>query len=142
MKLLLLLFTALSVGCALVMQDSPPAAPLALTAEPQPGLFAITATLADANNPAEMAASVVYTKLALTRKLAAAKLRHRQENIARGVPFANLRGGIDADEARALQSWADAARARLDAAVARKDLHTIQMVGAAVATDYQHLEAK
>jgi hypothetical protein len=67
-------------------------------------------TLSDANNPADVAASAVYTRLAMYRHIAAQKLKAKK---------------ITRQQAIDAQSSADAIRKQLDAALKAKDLQAI-----------------
>jgi hypothetical protein len=79
------------------------------------------ATLSDSSNPADMAASVVYTRLAIYRRLAAKKLRA---------------GAIDVAYAKHAQREADLVRSNLDQALQSGDLTEIksqaQILGAMI----------
>jgi len=71
-------------------------------------------TLADAGNPVEMSAAVVYTSLAIYRHKASALLRKKR---------------ITVDDAIAVQRYCDAVRAELEDAVREADIAKITQLG-------------
>jgi hypothetical protein len=83
------------------------------------------ATLSDGSNPADMAASAVYTRLARYRYTATRSLRA---------------GRIGVDYARHVQNEADKIRTGLDTAVKRRDLATIQRLSEALFVNEVNLE--
>lgn len=89
----------------------PAAESVPLQTDPTKEAIEAYATLSDSSNPADMAASVVYTRLAMFRRLAAKKLRA---------------GDIGVADAKYCQARADAIRADLDRALANRDLASIR----------------
>lgn len=110
----MLMLAVLSLtGCA---ETKPP---LALEGHAKNGNLIGFATLSDSSSPTDMAASAVYTKLALLRHITAKKLRA---------------GDIDVDKAKDVQEFADSVRADLDKAVSAKNIQAIQELADLVAT--------
>jgi hypothetical protein len=91
----------------------PSAREIALQAQKSEPLLTGFATLSDSSDPSDMAASVVYTRLALYRKRAAALLNN---------------GLLPISQARAAQSIADTLRGHLDRARAEKNVTEIQYI--------------
>jgi hypothetical protein len=112
---------------ALVLSGCASIDPIALQAEQKSEPIAAFATLSDSSNPADMAASVVYTRLAVYRRLAAKKLRS---------------GEINVDYAKFAQSEADLVRYNLDRALRSGNLVEIQTQADILDTMMINLELK
>lgn len=123
MKAISVCFIALAMtlyGCVI-------ATPVNLQADPETRAIEAFATLSDSANPADMAASAVYTRLAVYRRLAAKKLRG---------------GEISVDYARFVQREANRIRRELDHAVSMRDLSSIKEWSGVLATDQINLELR
>ena len=103
MKIIMLLMSMALFGCANVPVDLMSVSQLAN----QSGF----ATIADANDPVEMAAAPVYTELAMYRFSAAKALRNKE---------------IPVEQAETVQRNADAVRVMLDSSVKRKSIDGIK----------------
>jgi hypothetical protein len=112
---------------ALVLNGCVSTDPIALQAEQKSEPIAAFATLSDSSNPADMAASVVYTRLAVYRRLAAKKLRS---------------GDIDVDYAKFAQSEADLVRYNLERSLRSGNLIEIQTQADILDTMMINLEVK
>jgi hypothetical protein len=99
-------------GLALMLAGCADAPPIALqSASPSEPALSAVATLSDSSNPADMAASVVKTHLALYVRTAAKKLR---------------KGEIDSEYARFVRTEAEELHTLLSTALARRDLIAIR----------------
>jgi hypothetical protein len=112
MKIKHVYLMAAMLGLALILAGCAGSPPIALQSAPpyEPALSAI-ATLSDSSNPADMAASVVKTHLALYVRTAAKKLR---------------KGEIDSEYARFVRTEAEELHTLLSTALARRDLIAIR----------------
>jgi hypothetical protein len=98
---------------------------MALQAQKTEPLMNGFATLSDSSDPADMAASVVYTRLALYRKRAAALLNN---------------GLLPIGQAKSVQAIADTLRNHLDRARAGKNLAEIQSIAELLDEQIKRLE--
>lgn len=113
-NILIFILTTLLLASVLIQIKSQPPQPvqsLGLIAPNQSTELVAFGTLADSSDPLDMAASVVYTQLAMVRYDALKRLNANQ---------------LTVHGARAIQEFADTVRTDLDFAVRRKNMVGIQ----------------
>lgn len=115
----------IALSITLTACANPSVKDMALQAQKADPLLAGFGTLADSNNPADMAAASVYTRLALYRQRAAAYLRN---------------GLIPISQAKAVQAIADTIRSHLDRARANSNLTDIQNLSELLDDQIKQLE--